>query len=165
MTFTTEKPTSLPAAKAVRDLLTDLLGREVRVEVAKPWKRRSTDLVTVAEFVDDLPAIGAVTLVDLPLSVFLGATLGLLPAAGAQRMIDERDVSPAVIENLFEVLNIMTSLFNVDGAPHLKIRTMHRPGDEIPAKVNLVVNNPSGRLDLKVDIAKYGGGQLAFVIR
>ena len=116
-----------------------------------------------AEFVDDARGLQVVAMLDLPLSVYAGACIGLMPPGGAQDMVRERDCPPVVVDNLYEVLNIMTSLFNTSGNPHLRIGPLHAPGTVLPAEVARAASQPGERIDLAVEIAAYGEGRLALV--
>jgi hypothetical protein len=156
--------TNLPHPKEVRDLLNDLLGRDVEVQVIDAWAPQPLDMAAAAEFVDDHLQLQSVAMLDLPLSVFIGASIGLVPAGGAKDMVAERDPSQMVIDNLYEVLNILTSLFNTTENPHVKITTMHAPGAAFPADVAQILRRLVGRLDLSVDIDGYGKGRLALVV-
>jgi hypothetical protein len=158
------RPTELPQIKDVKDLLGDLLGRDVEVTVADAWAPTPLDRVTIAEFIDDNVRLRAITMLDLPLAVYAGASVGLLPAGGARDMVDERDPSPMVIENLYEVLNVLTAVFNVGDNPHVKISSIHAPGSDFPGDVHDVVRRLTGRLDLSVNVNGYGSGRLALII-
>jgi hypothetical protein len=103
-------PTELPQPKHVRDMLLDLFGRDVEVNVGDAWSPLPRDMAAAAEFVDDRYGLRAVALLDLPLAVYCGAAIGLLPPGGAQDMVDERMPSSMVEENLYEVLNMRTCL-------------------------------------------------------
>jgi hypothetical protein len=155
---------TLPQPKLVRDLLEELLGRDVDVVVGDAWAPLPRDMAAAAEFVDDRLVLQAVALLDLPLAVFAGAAIGLLPAAGAREMVEDRMPTSTVDENLYEVLNILASVFNVPNAPHVKIAGMQPPGDDLPADVAQLVRRLTGRLDLTVAIDGYGSGRLALVL-
>jgi hypothetical protein len=156
--------TELPHIKDVKDLFADLLGRDVDVLVGGAWAPMPLDRATVAEFVDDQVQLRAVAMLDLPLAVYTGAAVGLLPAGGARDMVDERDPSSMVIENLYEVLNVLTSVFNVGTNPHVKIASMYAPGADFPGDIDQVVRRLTGRLDLTVNVDGYGSGRLALIV-
>ncbi len=158
------KPLELPPPKAVRDLLADLLGRDVDVTVGDAWAPLPRDMAAIAEYVDDHLVLRAMALLDLPLAVYVGASVGLLPAGGAQDMVDERMPSAMVEENLYEVLNVLTAVLNADDSVHVKIAAMHPPGVEPPADVAQIVRRLTGRLDLTVTVDGYGSGRLALVL-
>lgn len=155
--------TTLPNPKDVRDLYNDLLGRDVEVKAVNFWAPKPIDWPSAAEFVDDMGRLQAIVALDLSLAVFTGAAIGLVPAAGAKDMIDEHYPSEMVLGNLYEVLNVLTSIFNTAENPHVKITTMHKPGASLPTELATALARPAGRLDLEVEIAGYGSGRLALV--
>lgn len=160
----TSPATELPQLKAVRDLLMDLFGRDVEVTLSDAWAPLPDDMAAAAEFVDDRLTLRAVALLDLPMAVFAGAAIGLIPAAGAQDMVAERMPTAMVEENLYEVLNVLTSVLNTPNSVHVKIDTMQPPGAYLPADVAAIVRRLTGRLDLSVSIDGYGAGRLALVL-
>jgi hypothetical protein len=154
----------LPHPKEVRDTLGDMLGRDVTVAPRDPYTPVLTDRHSVAVYVDDQNQMAAVAVLDLPLSVWAGAAIGLVPAGGAQDQVDEGELSKPVRENLYEVLNIFSALFNKPGATHLRIYSMHAPGEAVPSDVALLVKSLGNRLDLDVTVAGYGSGKLGVVL-
>lgn len=153
----------LPNPKEVRDLLNGLLGQPVDLEMCNAWGPAAQDAATIAEFVSDTGALEAIAVLDLPLAVFTGAALGLLPAGGALDMVEERQPSAMVVDNVHEVLNILATLFNVADHPHVRLSAVHGPGGPFPPAVDHVANRPNSRLDFVVSIKGYGAGRLALV--
>jgi hypothetical protein len=154
----------LPVAKPVRDLLLDLLGRNVEVSTVGPWSPEPGEKATYAVYVDDRLATRALAVADLPLSGYAGGAIGLLPPGGVQDAVAEGDLSQLVVENLYEVLNICASLMNAEGTPHVKLHQMFAPGTLPPADVAAWSRTFGRRLDLEVSIAGYGSGRLSFVL-
>jgi hypothetical protein len=156
--------TPLPHPKEVKDMLADMLGRDITVAPCDPYTPVLTDRHSVAVYVDDQNQMAAVVALDLPLSVWVGAAIGLVPPGGAEDQVDEGELSRPVRDNLYEVLNIVSALFNKPGAPHLKIYSLHAPGEAVPSDVALLVKSLGNRLDLDVTVAGYGKGKLGLVI-
>ncbi|WP_375493199.1 hypothetical protein [uncultured Jatrophihabitans sp.] len=152
-----------PSAKEVRDLLNDLLGRDVEIQASDAWAPLPSDVPAAAEFVDDHLQLQVVVVLDLALATYIGACIGLIPAGGAQDMVAEKSPSEMVMSNCYEVLNILTSVFNKPDNPHVRITNFHRPGAALPADVAQIAGRPAGRLDLAVDISGYGKGRLGLV--
>src|SRR4051794_41923620 len=86
MTTPGYKIIELPPPMMVRNLLEDLFGRDVDVVVGDAWAPLPRDMATTAEYVDDRQTLRAVVLLDLPLAIFAGGAVGLMPARGAQEM-------------------------------------------------------------------------------
>lgn len=158
------KPVELPSPRAVRVLLEDLFGRDVDVEVCDAWAPLPRDMAAAAEYVDNRLTLRAVALLDLPFAIYAGAAVGLIPARGAQGMVEDRRPTVMIEENLYEVLNVLAAVLNADDGIHVKIAAMHPPGDDPPGDVAAIVRRLTGRLDLQVTIDTYGTGRLAFVL-
>ena len=88
--------TSLPSARAVRNLLETLLGRDVAVTPAAPVEVGPLDPAHVAVYVDDRTRMVATAVADLPLAVHCGAALGLTPRRVADEAVRSRRL-PALL--------------------------------------------------------------------
>jgi len=153
----------IPDPKPVRDMLGDLLGRQVEVRPGEPLSPEDTELTTMAVYVDDTLTMRLVGVADLPFAAYAGAAIGLVPPGGAEIAIEERSMPKTVQENFYEVLNICAALFNAEGAPHVKLHAVHFPGEHVPPQAASLACVLGRRLDLEVDIAGYGTGRLSFV--
>lgn len=153
----------IPAPLQVRELLEDLLGRGVEVAPTEPWAPMGWVQGTYAVYVDDSLVVRCVGVCDLPFSAHAGAAIGLLPPGTAEEAVEAKEISEAIAENLYEVLNICAALQNAEGAPHMKLHQVHHIGGTAPPQVAQLAAVLGQRLDLKVKIAGYGEGRLSFV--
>ena len=154
----------LPVPKEIRDLLTDLLGREVALSPSTPLAPTPKNPCTVGVYVDDSLQVTALVSFDLALSAHAGAALGLVPVAGAEAAIEEGRLSDALQENVYEVLNIAASLFNTEGATHLRLYDVHHAGTPVPPDILAKALTLGRREDLSADVTGYGAGKLSVVI-
>lgn len=157
-------PSYLPSTKEIRDLLTGLLGREVSLVPSSPYAPRPDEPASVAVYVDDYLRITALVVCDLRLSAHAAAALGLVPVGGAEAAIEENTLTDTLRENLYEVLNVASSLFNAPGADHLRLYELHAAGPALPPAVRIQALTLGRREDLAVGIAGYGSGQLSVVL-
>lgn len=152
-----------PNAMEVRELLTDLLGRDVEVAPAPVFAGDSAVGSTFAVYVDDHDTPRVLAVLDLALSAYAGASVGLLPGGAAADAIAEGDLTPMLRENLGEVLNVMAALLNEAGRPHVRLTDVHHvdawPHPQVVADAATV----GRRLDLSVTIPLYGTGRLSVV--
>jgi hypothetical protein len=154
----------IPSASGVRAILADLLGREVSVTPGSPLALERDTPAIVADYESDEGPLGVVVLSDLQLSNSLGAALTMVPPSAVAEAVKKWQIDDANVENLREVVNIMTRLFNCDDTPHLRFRTVHRlPGDDLPEETRAVVDEPRARRDLDVFVEEYGTGKLAIL--
>ncbi len=153
--------TVIPGSLAVRNLFEDLLGRDVTVSPGSPMEQADMPTATVAIFTNTAQQIYAVLGMQLALAANAGAALGLLPAGAAEDSIDEKKLTPVLAENVFEVCNVLTSLLNIEGAPHVKLHQVIYPGMSIPNDAIAHLLALGRRLDLTIEVARYGKGKFS----
>jgi hypothetical protein len=151
----------LPGTLAVRNLFEDLLGREVTVSPGEPISADEVATSTVALFTDPAQNLFAVLGMDLKLAANAGAALGLLPAGAAEDSIDEKQLFPNLAENVGELCNVLTSLLNREGSPHIKLHQVVYPGDPLPADARAHLMALGRRVDLMVEVNRYGKGKFS----
>jgi hypothetical protein len=158
----TQATTQLPSPKDVRDMLEELLGKDITVGDGAPAAAADLKKATVAVYVDDSKHVVAVAGMDLPLSAWIGAAIGLIPKGGAEACVEDGDLSKMVGENVREVCNIMAALLNREGTPHLRLEkeSVHLPGEAAPPDIQARLVALGARLDLAVSVAGYGAGRL-----
>ena len=152
---------ALPASLAVRNLLEDLLGRDVTVQNADPVLAENVKKTVVAVYVDNSMKMAAVIGLGLPLAAFAGAALGLMPAGGAEDCVEDGVLSPMLAENVTELCNVLTSLLNREGSPHLKLYKVYLPPEQLPPDAQALLLALGNRTDLMVEIARYGKGKFS----
>ena len=116
---------TLPAAKDVRDMLAGLVGRNVTVSPGAPVTPTEKKPVSVAVYVSPDMSINALCVMDLAASAYTAGGLALLPPGGCQDAVEEDgELSGMLVEALHEVVNVLSALFNVPGAPHSKLHKL-----------------------------------------
>jgi hypothetical protein len=155
--------TPLPNAKEVRELVEGLVGRDVNVTTGGAMVDPAGGALT-GVYVDRRLALVALVLLDVPLAAHIGAALGLVPARTATEAAELGALTPALSENAGEVLNVMASLFNAEGAPHVRLDRIYEPGDPLPADVATWVPAYVRRTDLDMEVAGYGAGGFSLLV-
>ncbi|SNS60757.1 hypothetical protein SAMN06893096_105268 [Geodermatophilus pulveris] len=154
----------LPDAKAVKDMLTGLTGKPVAVMPGAPVTPTPRSPVAVAVYVDPHLSVNALCVLDLGASAYTGAALALLPPGGAQDAVaEDGELTEMLTEALHEVVNVLSALFNVPGAPHSKLHRLYAPGDELPGDLAGMLA-AFNRLDLAIEVPGYGKGALSLVV-
>ena len=158
-------PTYLPTRKEIRDLLVDLLGRDVTLNQSAPFAPGPNEPATLAVYADDALQISAAVVCDLSFSALAGAAIGLVPVAGAEAAIEAQELTETIKENLYEVLNIFSALFNAADHDHLKLHDM-RPATKGGMAMNdrFMALTLGRREDLSMDIAGYGHGLFSIIM-
>ena len=154
----------LPAPKDVRDMLAGLVGKPVTVSPGAPVTPAPKRPVSVAVYVDPQMAVNALCVMDLGAAAYTGGALALLPPGGCQDAVEEDgELTPMLVEALHEVVNVLSALFNVPGAPHSKLHASYAPGDDLPGDIAGMLA-AFNRLDLAVEVPGYGKGRLSLVV-
>lgn len=163
MSTTVETP--LPSAKDVRELLEGLLGREVQVRTGGAMVDPTTEGgALVGLYVDRLLGLRAICLLDVPLAAYVGAAIGLVPARTAQECAAAEVLEGPLEENAGEVLNVVASLMNAEGAPHVRLDTLHAPREPLPHDAAPWVKAFVRRTDLDVEVVGYGSGRFSLLV-
>lgn len=152
---------ALPASLAIRNLLEDLLGRDVTVGPADPPVVADMKRTVAAVYVDNSTRLAAVLGLDLTLAAYAAAALGLMPAGGAQDCIEDGVLSPILAENVSELFNVLTSLLNREGAPHVRLYKVYLPPEPLANDAQALLLALGNRTDLTVEVARYGKGRLS----
>ena len=154
----------LPAAKDVKDMLSGLLGKPVAVNPGPPVTPTEKNPVSVAVYVDPGMAINALCVMDLAASAYTAGALALLPPGGCQDAVEEDgELTALLAEALHEVVNVLSALLNVPGAPHSKLHRLYAPGEDLPGDVAGMLAN-FNRIDLTIEVPGYGKGGLSLVL-
>jgi hypothetical protein len=151
----------IPVALTIRNLFEDLLGRDVTVSPGDPMTVADLPTGVFAVYTDTSQQLYAVLGMQLALAANAGAALGLLPAGAAEDSIEEKKLFPNLAENVFELCNVLTSLLNREGAPHVKLYQVIYPGMDLPNDARAHLLALGKRLDLTVEVARYGKGKFS----
>lgn len=154
----------LPSRMAVREMLMDMLDRDVSVAPSRPWAPSPGDPGAAAVYLDDGMRLRALIACDLELSVALGASIALIPKKAAADCVAEGRLTEDMVENLNEVVNILAGLFNLPDRPHVKLYALHVPGMPLPTDISAQLRTYGKREDLKVEVAGYASGRLSLVL-
>jgi hypothetical protein len=156
---------NLPPVKMIKDVLDGLLGREVELAPGDPMA--SVDMVggVLAAYLDDGNALQAVIGWDIAAAAWVGAAVGLVPKGGAEAAIEERYLPENLLENLTEVCNVLATVFQLPGNPHLRLQTTYRPAAAAPEPETALLYTLGQRIDLTVDVPGYGAGRFALSMR
>jgi hypothetical protein len=153
----------LPSRHAVRNSISDLIGRDVDLKDGVPPAARTTNVVAV--YVTDRLATSALVIADLECAARVGGALGMVPRIAVDEAIAARDLTPTLHDNCYEVLNVLASVFNVPHAPHVRLYEMYGPKEVLPGDVAALGAVTGSRMDVALQIAGYGAGTLSIVVR
>lgn len=140
-----------------------LLGRSVSVRLAEPYSPELGQTTTYAVYVDDRLRTRAVAVADLRLSAYAGAAMTLVPPQVAQEAVARGVLEDLLGRNLHDVLDAMSGVLAAERAPQAKLHAVYAAGSVPPPDVVSFAGVPGRRLDLVVEVARYGAGRLSVV--
>lgn len=154
----------LPARASFRDLLRDLLGREVHVRPATP-QELDPDLPSyLAAYRFDEGDVAALVVTDLPLSTSAAASIAAMPAAETWSEVRTAGrLDEELTEFLHEVVNITAKLLNSPTTPHVALRDHLPVPGEVSEDIGELATSPQVRHDWQVSIEGYGDGTVTFL--
>ena len=149
----------VPKLKELSDHLEPLMGRATTVTAsAAPNKFKET--CHTARYLTRDDKLAALCQVDFELAAFLGAALAMVPVGAAQDCVKEGKLSANLTDAFREVANILAGVLCVNGAPHVRWTEVATTLGALPADAKAVLAKPCDRVDFRVEVEGYGGGQL-----
>ncbi len=147
----------LPDETAVAQFLRILLSRGATLRKSSVLSPRGR--VAIAEYGELAGEPRFLLLCNVPLGVYLGASLSLLSASVASEAVKADELTESLAENLSEVFNVASRLFDGWGA-RIILRRVFLPGTPVPDEV-LKLADSKQRVDYEVRIDGYGSGKLS----
>jgi len=154
---------ALPKAHDVAVLLKDLLGRPVTakdsklpVSVAAPWKG------VITEFLSPEHTLAALLVTDLALACHSSAAMMLIPAPVAASAVKAGAITEPLLENYYEVANILTALYRPYDTRMIRGR-LFTSAAGLPPEVTELLAHHVKHLSVDVDVSGYGAGRLTLV--
>jgi two-component system chemotaxis response regulator CheY len=154
---------SFPKPAQVGSALTELLRKNVGAAAAP-----STLIPVLARIVAEYHsveggALAACAVCDLAFALRTGAALTLVPPGVVEEAIRARALEDTLADNFHEVLNVMARFFDHGGSSRVQLGPVHLPGEKLDPALAAPIARPAARLDLTVDIAGYGKGNLSLL--
>ena len=155
--------TPLPSAAGVRDLLGDLLARNVTVGPGEPVVVSHIRPASVGVFSDPGGATVSTCALDLAMTGHAAGALALTPPKVVAQMLAERTPSDLLLDSLHEVMNVISVLVSTRGLPPAALSRVYHPYELLPARLHELLRQQQDRLDLRVTVPGYGVGALSLV--
>ncbi len=141
----------MPEANQLVQMMDMMLGAETSAVVSEDFDAATA--THTALYVDDDGETVASCRCTLPTAAALGSALSMIPPGGAESMVEDKALSQVATENLYEVMNIFSSLMMDDKTSHLKLM-------ELQASNDASIEGES--CAFAIDLGKYGTGHLLF---
>jgi hypothetical protein len=152
----------VPKLKDLSDHLEPLMGRTTKV-TASAAPNKFKESCQTARYLTRDDKLAALCQVDLELAAFLGAALAMVPVGAAQDCAKEGKLSPNLTDAFREVANILAGVLCVNGAPHVRWTEVSSDLAGLAADAKAVVAKPCDRVDVRVAVDGYGGGNLTIL--
>lgn len=145
-----------PEESQLVQMLNMILGFSTK---AKEFDSFDIDAVShTAVYVNDDGEKVASCLCTLPTAASLGCALSMIQPGSAESMVEDKELTQMATDNLYEVMNIFSSLLMDDKSSHLKLSELNAAND--PS----VQNDEWQSYAFAVDMGKYGEGHLLFKV-
>ena len=151
---------SIAPIDELTSLLEMMLGTDVAAKaVESPMSADSSKVVGVYA-ADDGTVVSACA-VDITLANYIGAALSMIPPGAAQDNASAGTLPDNALDNLEEIFNVSVNLTKVSDSAHVSFRNAIRPGDEMPEDVAAILSSATNRVDVEIEIQRYGAGLMA----
>ena len=114
-------------------------------------------------YIDDSDVPVSVCAIDRNFVAYLGSALTMVPKATADASAEGGDFSDIVIDNVREVLNILSRILMEGSSPHLRFAELRRSSADLTAEEQAIVQSPAARLDMKIELPNYGAGHCSLI--
>ena len=155
---------ALPKAADVSKMLVMLFGGNVPATPGKLLDTKPTSAHLLVNYVDDEGKVVAAFICDIPLAANAGCALSMMPASAAKDAIKTKKLEPAMLDNLYEVANILSTLLMNDKTPHLRVGTLYPEMGKLPSEVREMLSAAKGHADFTVNIPRYGNGCMSLLV-
>jgi hypothetical protein len=152
----------IPIQEAIRDLTADLLGRPTAVDKTAERVEREA-VAAIGAYRDREGAVLAALVTDRQLVAILGGALVMVPEVVIKEVLAGSAIADNLYENFWEVANIMSSLLNREGVPHVALADRAESWDGADAAVQALIDAPKRQRWFSVTVVGYGTGRLGVV--
>lgn len=155
---------TVPSASDTEETLSMLFGDDTFVKQGKALEVNGGNGNYIAVYIDDEGSPVAISMCDISFAAFAGSSLSMIPAGGARDAVKSKDLSEDMLNNLNEVMNIISSLFMNKDTPHLRLETIYPNAGELPENALAMASAPVGQANYEVEIPRYGRGLLSLLV-
>ncbi|MGQ0825078.1 MAG: hypothetical protein ACT4OX_08645 [Actinomycetota bacterium] len=154
----------VPTHNAIQTVLAGIVGdRPVTVE-ARTGALDPAAPGVLADYGADEGPVGALCMVDLPLTNAVGGALASETAEQIEAACAEGRIADATVENWNEVVQQIARLLNSPDTPPLRVRGVHRLPSDLSAETSSLLADPRARRTFEVTIGDLGRGTLSLAV-
>jgi hypothetical protein len=149
----------MPGVPEVRDLL-GMLFDGIKVKTGSKLDLSPNSNAYSGVYVSDSKQTVALCACDFGFAARSGAALSMLPPNAVQEALKSKQLGPAMLDNLREVMNICARLMLREGSPHLKLDQVYAVA-ALPPAASALIGSARNRIDFEIELGKYGSGTVA----
>jgi hypothetical protein len=153
----------MPTAQQLGDVLSDLLGKLVTIELQA--SELDTDDPTgfvCGVLLDEAGHVGGACIADMGAAAHAGAALAMIPKDVADGAAASGELNANLKDNFAEVVNILAGIVNTPIHDHLRMNGLEMG---VPDSVKDLLIKAHGRTTFLLDVADYGSGRIALYAR
>jgi len=150
----------LPEGYQLRHHFEMLFGNGVAVHAGD---KLGADAPFCGIYRDDAKAPVGLCLCDMSFAAYAGAALSMMMPGDAKLAAQKGPLPEVMRANLYEVMNILSSLLMNEHTPHLKLVELCSP-PALDASIKAIAKNPEAHMSFKVELPRYGAGQITFAL-
>lgn len=153
---------TVPSRAELKDMV-GLIFDGADVNEAEPFELEAPALHFGA-YIDDDDNLAGVLVCDAAFGAYASCAMTMLPLPVAQDAIKSGSLEEMMVSNLREVMNILSRLFMLRGADHLRFDRLYSvKKGQMPENINEYMNGADKKSWFRAAIPNYGDGQLGFV--
>lgn len=158
--MTVAAPSTLPDLQSIKNVLTDLIGKDVQIKEGPQTRLPPTAPFVLALYKSPATKTAVAALCDLPFATYGGAALSMIPKGAAEESLRSGKLSDMLAENFHEILNVLTTTLNHSGAERYALSQVILPPEKLAAPITKGLATSRERRNAEISIEKYGSGQL-----
>lgn len=140
-----------PEVTQLVEMMDMMLGASTKATISDSFDASTANYTAV--YVNKEGNTVATCRVALPTAAALGCALSMIPPGAAESMVEDKELTQTATENLYEVMNMFSSLLMNDKSSHLKLVGVSAANDD---------SFEGDACEFTIDMGKYGSGQLLF---
>jgi hypothetical protein len=152
----------LPSTKLVAGLLSGIVGRAVTAEKAAPFDLRAKAPRIHGVYRDPTTQMPCLVVCDMPFCAYLGGAMLVFPLSAIKDVVRTGMLEEGMLDCVREILNICARIFNDHS--HQVFQELYTTPAQLPQDAAALMKSPEGRIDMGIDVAGYGSGQVTILI-
>lgn len=154
----------LPNAAKMTVMFNMLFGGKVPVIPGKRLDAKAGSGHFVAIYVNPENKPVAAAICDFAFAANGGAALSMLPVNAAKDAIKTKTLEQTMLENLYEIMNVVSTQLMNERTPHLKLTTLYTDPGQLPEDAKaLLASKAVGYADFSVNVLRYGSGGMSLL--